>query len=166
MEPIYITWNSCICFLKWIPFSGMRRVGVISFFFQQGDLPLLNLTHVSFAFWMEGSKTKQKMNISLNKEVKGGSCSSDGLGGSLFVSPAEWHLVLSMRLSDSGNVSLIISVRWWSEASEKCQHKGRWVRMASVKIYVKNVGTPGIIVCLYLKTVLVWMTKLSETMSI
>ena len=52
-------------------------------FFQQGDLPLLNLTHVSFAFWMEGSKTKQKMNTSLNKEVKGGSCSSDGLGGRL-----------------------------------------------------------------------------------
>ena len=161
--------HEILVFASWSEFHSQawRGWGLFHLFCsQQGDLPVLNLTHVSITFWMKGSKTKQKMNIRLNKEVKGGSCSANGLGAVCVCASAEWHLVLSMRLSNSGNVSLIISVRWWSEASERCQHKGRWVRMASVKIYVKNVGTPGIIVCLYLRTVLVWMTELNKTMSI
>lgn len=43
-------------------------------------MALLNLTYVSIAFWLKGSKAKQQMNISFNREAKGGSRSSQGMG--------------------------------------------------------------------------------------
>ena len=78
--------HEILVFASWSEFHSQawRGWGLFHLFFsQQGDLPLLNLTHVSITFWMKGSKTKQKMNIRLNKEVKGGSCSANGLGGGL-----------------------------------------------------------------------------------
>lgn len=75
-------------------------------------MALLNLTYVSIAFWLKGSKTKQQMNISFNREAKGGSHSSEGMGGQVvFVAAAEWRLFLSLRLSNPGDAYLIISVR-------------------------------------------------------
>lgn len=72
-------------------------------------------------------------------------------GQAVFVAPAEWCLFLSLRLSNAGDVYLVISVRGCTEASVKHQDKGRWGSMESVKISVGKVGTSEIRVCLDFK---------------